>query len=266
MGKGQTKGRKGHKHKARPAGNKEPTLRKLGDMLSKHHLAKAKAKPEDESSRARSRSPLRRGASSRSPAAEVAQRSSYSEESEEEITGPGGAGARHDPLVDPLRPAAAAKATGEILPEQKYKGQHATTADQVQVKGELLPEAGRPEDDTVQGGQSAGSGKTLPAQRKATAQADTLGVASEPSRKRAMAEHGKLESAQDAGGGRLVDVTPLSELGQAVKAPPLKARSRHDSRKDGRCRRLYKHYSGGPTAQNKCGRDTSWRPCWSGRG
>ena len=55
-----------------------------------------------------------------------------------------------------------------------------------------------------------------------TAQADTLGVASEPSRKRAMAEHGKLESAQDAGGGRLVDVTPLSELGQAVKAPPVK--------------------------------------------
>ena len=36
-----------------------------------------------------------------------------------------------------------------------------------------------------------------------------------------MAEHGKLESAQDAGGGRLVDVTPLSELGQAVKAPPV---------------------------------------------
>ena len=87
------------------------------------------------------------------------------------------------------------QATGEILPEQKYKG-------------ELLPEAGRPEDDTVQGGQSAGSGESLPAQRKATAQADTLGVASEPSGKRAMAEHGKLESAQDAGGGRLVDVTP----------------------------------------------------------
>ena len=187
-----------------------------------HHLAKAKAKPEDESSRARSRSPLRRGASSRSPAAEVAQRSpSYSEESEEESTGPGGAGARDDPLVDPLRPAAAAKATGEILPEQKYKGQRATTADQVQVKGELLPEAGRPGADTVQGGQSAGSGETLPAQRKATAQADTQGVASEPSRKRAMAEHGKLESAEDAGGGRLVDVTPLSELGQAVKAPPV---------------------------------------------
>ena len=80
---------------------------------------------------------------------------------------------------------------------------------------------GRPEDDTVQGCQSATSGKSLPAQRKATAQADTLGVASEPSRKRAMAEHGKLESAQDAGGGRLVDVTPLSELGQAVKAPPV---------------------------------------------
>ena len=65
------------------------------------------------------------------------------------------------------------------------------------------------------------SSKILPAQRKATAQADTLGVANEPSRKRAMAEHGKLESAQDAGGGRLVDVTPLSELGQAVKAPPV---------------------------------------------
>ena len=123
--------------------------------------------------------------------------------------------------MDPLRPAAAAKATGEILPEPKNKGQRATTADQVQVKGELLPEAGRPEDDTVQGGQSAGSGETLPAQRKATAQAVALGVASEPSRKRAMAEHGKLESAQDAGGGRLVDVTPLSELGQAVKDPPV---------------------------------------------
>ena len=41
-------------------------------------------------------------------------------------------------------------------PEPKNKGQRATTADQVQVKGELLPEAGRPEDDTVQGGQSAG--------------------------------------------------------------------------------------------------------------
>ena len=80
-------------------------------------------------------------------------------------------------------------------------------------KGELLPEAGRPEDDMVQGGQSAGSGESL--------QADTLGVASEPSRKRAMAEHGKFESAQDAGGGRVVDVTPLSELGQAVKAPPV---------------------------------------------
>ena len=64
--------------------------------------------------------------------------------------------------MDPLQPAAAAKATGE----QKYKGQRATTADQVQVKGELLPEAGRPEDDTVQGGQSAGSGESLPAQRK----------------------------------------------------------------------------------------------------
>ena len=148
--------------------------------------------------------------------------------------------------MDPLQPAAAAKATGEILPKQKYKGQRATTADQVQVKGELLPEAGRPEDDTVQGGQSAGSGEFFSAQRKATAQADTLRVASEPSRKRAMAEHGKLESAQDAGGGG--------------------ARSRHDSREDGRCHRLYKHCSGGPTAQNKCGRDTSWRPCWSGRG
>ena len=77
----------------------------------------------------------------------------------------------------------------------------------MQVKGELLPEAGRPADDTAQGGQSAGSGETLPAQRGATAAADPLGVASEPSRKRAMA--------QDAGGGRLVDVTPLSELGQA---------------------------------------------------
>ena len=281
MGKGQTKGRKGHKGKARPAGNKgrahteeawrhaqQVNARRKAEgkdarstasisqsqrRAQQHHLAKAKAKPEDESSRARSRC---------SPAAEVAQRSpSYSEESEEESTGPGGAGARDDPLVDPLRPAAAAKATGEIFPEQKYKGQRATTADQVQVKGELLPEAGRPEDDTVQGGQSAGSGETLPAQRKATAQADALGVASEPSRKRAMAEHGKLESAQDAGGGRLVDVTPLSELGQ-----PSGARSRHDSRKDGRCHRLYKHYSGGPTAQNKCGRDTSWRPCWSGRG
>ena len=219
MGKGQTKGRKGHKGKARPAGNKgrahteeawrhaqqvnarrkaegkdarsTASISRSQRRAQQHHLAKAKAKakPDDESSRARSRSPLRRGASSRSPAAEVAQRSpSYSEESEEESTGPGGAGARDDPLVDPLRPAAAAKATGEILPEQKYKGQRATTADQVQVKGELLPEAGRPEDDTVQGGQSAGSGETLPAQRKATAQADTLGVASEPSRKRAMAE------------------------------------------------------------------------------
>ena len=109
-------------------------------------------------------------------------------------------------LVDPLRPAAAAKATGEILPEPKNKGQRATTADQVQVKGELLPEAGRPEMTRYRAANPLG-------------QADTLGVASEPSRKRAMAEHGKLESAQDAGGGRLVDVTPLSELGQAVKAP-----------------------------------------------
>ena len=233
MGKGQTKGRKGHKGKARPAGNKgrahteeawrhaqqvnarrkaegkdarsTASISRSQRRAQQHHLAKAKAKPEAESSRARSRSPLRRGASSRSPAAEVAQRSpSYSEEPEEGSTGPGGAGARDDP--PPLQPAAAAKATGEILPEQKYKGQCATTAGQVQVKGELLPEAGRPEDDTVQGGQSAGSGESLPAQRKATAQADTLGVASEPC-KRAMAEHGKLESAQDAGGGRLVDVT-----------------------------------------------------------
>ena len=228
MGKGQTKGRKGHKGKARPAGNKgrahteeawrhaqqvnarrkaegkdarsTASISRSQRRAQQHHLAKAKAKPEAESSRARSRSPLRRGASSRSPAAEVAQRSpSYSEEPEEESTGPGGARARDDFLVDPLQPAAAAKATGEILPEQKYKGQRATTAGQVQVKGELLPEAGRPEDDTVQGGQSAGSGESLPAQRKATAQADTLGVASEPC-KRAMAEHGKLESAQDAAG------------------------------------------------------------------
>ena len=148
MGKGQTKGRKGHKGKARPAGNKglahteeawrhaqqvnarrkaegkdarsTASISRSQRRAQQHHLAKAKAKPEDESSRARSRSPLRRGASSRSPAAEVAQRSpSYTEESEEESTGPGGAGARDDPLVDPLRPAAAAKATGEILPEPK---------------------------------------------------------------------------------------------------------------------------------------------------
>ena len=151
MGKGQTKGRKGHKGKARPAGNKgrahteeawrhaqqvnarrkaegkdarsTASISRSQQRAQQHHLAKAKAKPEDESSRARSRSPLRRGASSRSPAAEVAQRSpSYSEESEEESTGPGGAGARDDPLVDPLRPAAAAKATGGFSLSKKKRG------------------------------------------------------------------------------------------------------------------------------------------------
>ena len=99
MGKGQTKGRKGHKGKARPAGNKgrahteeawrhaqqvnarrkaegkdarsTASISRSQRRAQQHHLAKAKAKPEDESSRARSRSPLRRGASSRSPAAEV---------------------------------------------------------------------------------------------------------------------------------------------------------------------------------------------------
>ena len=112
MGKGQTKGRKGHKGKARPAGNKSrahteeawrhaqqvnarrkaegkdarstASISRSQRRAQQHHLAKAK--PDDESSRARSRSPLRRGASSRSPAAEVAQRSpSYSEESRRKV-------------------------------------------------------------------------------------------------------------------------------------------------------------------------------------
>ena len=86
MGKGQTKGRKGHKGKARPAGNKgrahteeawrhaqqvnarrkaegkdarsTASISRSQRRAQQHHLAKAKAKPEDESSRARSRSPL----------------------------------------------------------------------------------------------------------------------------------------------------------------------------------------------------------------
>ena len=107
--------------------------------------------------------------------------------------------------MDPLQPAAAAKATGELLPEPKAKGQRATTAAQVQAKGELLPEAGCPDEGMVQGSQSAGSGESLPAQRKAAAPADTLGVTSEPPRKRALTQHGKLEAAHDAGGGILVD-------------------------------------------------------------
>ena len=81
MGKGQTKGRKGHKGKARPAGNKgrahtEEDARRKAEgkdarstasisrsqrRAQQHHLAKAKAKPEAESSRARSRSPLTKG-------------------------------------------------------------------------------------------------------------------------------------------------------------------------------------------------------------
>ena len=42
-----------------------------------------------------------------------------------------------DPLVDPLRSVAAAKAAGEILPEPKNKGQRATTADQVIAKQDI---------------------------------------------------------------------------------------------------------------------------------
>ena len=88
LGKGQTKGRKGHKGKPRSVGKKgrahteeawrhaqqvnarrkaegkdarsTASISRSQRRAQQHHIAKAKAKPEAESSRARSRSPLQR--------------------------------------------------------------------------------------------------------------------------------------------------------------------------------------------------------------
>ena len=208
MGKGQTKGRKGHKGKARPAGNKgrahteeawrhaqqvnarwkaegkdarsTASISRSQRRAQQHHLAKAKAKPEAESSRARSRSPLAAAQLQRLPKG----------------PGPGGAGARDDPLVQKLQV--------RFSLSKNIRGSVQQRLTRCRSRASFSPRL-----DALKMTRYRAANPSLPAQRKATA--------SEPSRKRAMAEHGKLESAQDAEG----DVTPLSELGQAVKAPPV---------------------------------------------
>ena len=169
MGKGQTKGRKGHKGKARPAGNKgrahteeawrhaqqvnarrkaegkharsTASISRSQRRAQQHHFAKTKAKPEAESSRAKIS--VFTGLVAAAQLQRLPKSPSYSEESEEKkSTGPGGAGARDDFLVDSLQPAAAAKATGKILPEQKYKRQR-QPADRCRARAESMASSNR---------------------------------------------------------------------------------------------------------------------------
>ena len=134
MGKGKTKGRKGHKGKPRSKGQKGRSHREEAWRHAQEINARRRAEGKDarstasitqsqlraqqqlrpslaESSRARSRSPLGQRVSSCSPTADDAPGSySYCEESEEESAGPGGP----EPRVDPRRPTTDTKPSGEF--------------------------------------------------------------------------------------------------------------------------------------------------------